>query len=347
MVMKICHVNLASGYHGGENQTLQLIKQQVALGYELTVVANPKSPFIEAVRQLPCRVISASHYFHAHGAKITAGYDLVHVHEGRAIYWALIQKILHGTPYIVTRRIDNPLKKKWLANLAYHQASAVVGLSGDIVAKIHQAYPDLVTHKIPSSPVTYPTDDSTVSDIHKRFEHRFLVIHAANMLQHKGFDVTIEAARILQESNPNIHFALLGDGKARPDLENLAHGLTNITFCGKQSNMGSWFAAADLQVHPSYTEGLGSVILEGLNSGLPVVASRAGGIPDIIEDKISGLLIEPGDSQALADTILTIQSNPELKDSLCTGAQQKLTTFRIEHTAQRYQDIYQTIKSSL
>ncbi|MGO1296234.1 MAG: glycosyltransferase family 4 protein [Vibrio sp.] len=344
--MKICHVNLASGYHGGENQTLQLIKQQAALGYELTVVANPKSPFVEAVRTLPCRVILANHYFAAHAASVTAGCDLVHVHEGRAIYWALIQKLLHGIPYIVTRRIDNPLKKKWLANLAYKKASAVVGLSRDIVAKIQHAYPALSPYKIPSSPVSYPVNDADVTAIRTRFNHTFLVIHAANMLQHKGFDVTIAAARVLQAQNANVHFALLGDGKAREHLEELAQGLTNVRFCGKQSNMGSWFAAADLQVHPSYTEGLGSVILEGLNSGLPVVASRAGGIPDIIEDQVSGVLIEPGDSQALAEAILTLQANPELRDALCTGAQHKLSSFRIEHTAELYQDIYQEVKSS-
>ena len=347
MVMKICHVNLASGYHGGENQTLQLIKQQAALGYELTVVANPKSPFVAAVRALPCRVVLANHYFAAHAASVTADCDLVHVHEGRAIYWALIQKLRHGVPYIVTRRIDNPLKKKWLANIAYRKASAVVGLSRDIVAKIQHAYPQLSPYKIPSSPVTYPIDEAEVNDIRSRFKHRFLVIHAANMLQHKGFDVTIAAARALQEQNANVHFALLGDGKAREQLETLADGLTNVTFCGKQSNMGSWFAAADLQVHPSYTEGLGSVILEGLNSGLPVIASRTGGIPDIIDDHVSGLLIEPGDSQGLAAAIMTVQANPQLRETLCAGAQQKLTSFRIEHTAELYQKIYQEVKSSL
>ena len=51
--MNICHVNLASGYHGGENQTLLLIQQQIKLGYTLTVVANPKSPFFTRVSQLP------------------------------------------------------------------------------------------------------------------------------------------------------------------------------------------------------------------------------------------------------------------------------------------------------
>ncbi|WP_068711455.1 glycosyltransferase family 4 protein [Vibrio tritonius] len=341
--MKICHVNLASGYHGGENQTLQLIKQQITMGYDLTVVANPKSPFAEAIRQLDCRLVLAPHYLRAHQRHITEGCQLIHVHEGRAIYWAWLQNLLFKVPYIVTRRIDNVLKKKWLATKAYSNAKVVIGLSSDIVQKVHDAYPNLHTVKIPSSPVTYPIDPTALEQIQQQFSGKFLVIHAANMLKHKGFDVTIGAAKLLEKSHPDVHFALLGDGKERADLEQLAGAPSNLSFMGKQSNMGTWFAAADMQVHPSYTEGLGSVILEGLHSGLPVVASRAGGIPDIIEDHVSGLLIEPGNSQALASAILAIKDDEPLRETLAAGALEKLQTFKIEHTAMLYQDIYERI----
>ncbi len=167
--MNICHVNLASGYHGGENQTLQLIKQQVKLGYDLTVVANPKSPFADVIRKLNVKLVLATHFTKAHAKSVTQDCSLIHVHEGRAIYWALIQHMLYGTPYVVTRRIDNKLKKKWLANLAYSKASAVVGLSTEIVQRVKDAYPALVTYKIPSSPVTYPVDAQTVQAIKQRF----------------------------------------------------------------------------------------------------------------------------------------------------------------------------------
>lgn len=344
--MNICHVNLASGYHGGENQTLQLIKQQIEMGYQLTVVANPKSPFADAIRQLDCQLVLAKNYFQAHARSVTDGCSLIHVHEGRAIYWALLQNVLHGVPYIVTRRIDNKMKKKLLANMAYRRATAVVGLSREIVRRISEAYPVLTTYQIPSSPVSYPVDETEAASIRQRFENKYLVIHAANMLTHKGFDVTIEAARHLEQSHPEIHFALLGDGKERATLETLATGLSNLSFVGKQSNMGSWFRAADLQVHPSYTEGLGSVILEGMHSGLPVIATNAGGIPDIIEDGVSGRLIEPGDAAALAEAIVQLSQNEALRQRLLTGAQHKLKDFYIEHTALLYQDIYQKVDAS-
>lgn len=345
-MMKICHVNLASGYHGGENQTLQLIKQQLKMGYQLTVVANPKSPFADAIRQLDCKLVLAKNYLLSHRRSVTQGCDLIHVHEGRAIYWALLQHLLYGVPYMVTRRIDNKLKKKWLANVAYSRASAVVGLSDEIVRRIQAAYPDVATYKIPSSPVSYPADAEQVQAIRQQFNNKFLVVHAANMLKHKGFDVTIASAKKLVQSHPDIHFALLGDGKEREHLEQLAGHLPNLSFMGKQNNMGAWFQAADLQVHPSYTEGLGSVILEGMQSGLPVIGSRAGGIPDIIEHQITGLLIEPGDADSLAEAIVTIQQDAELRSRLLAGAKQKLQQFDIRHTALLYQDIYHKVNST-
>ncbi|MGY0616894.1 glycosyltransferase family 4 protein [Vibrio sp. FJH11] len=342
--MNICHVNLASGYHGGENQTLQLIKQQVKLGYHLTVVANPKSPFAEAIRKLDVKLVLATHFTKAHSKSITQDCALIHVHEGRAIYWALIQHMLYGTPYIVTRRIDNALKKKWLANLAYSKAKAVVGLSTEIVQRVNDAYPTVETHKIPSSPVHYPVDENRVESIKLRFAGKFLVIQAANMIKHKGFDVTISAAKKLEEAGLPIQFCLLGDGPERSHLEQQASGLSNISFEGKQSNMGDWFHAADLQIHPSYTEGLGSVILEGMAAGLPVVGSNTGGIPDIIEHDVNGFLIDPGNADELAKYIISLYEDEQKRASFIQNGIKKLEKFDISYTSKQYLELYKKIE---
>ncbi|MGR5340814.1 glycosyltransferase family 4 protein [Vibrio astriarenae] len=341
--MHICHVNLASAYHGGENQTFELIKQQHNDGLTLTVVAKPNSPFANKVTQLGIRVTPVSNVLQGHFRMIPNDCDIVHVHQGRAIYWALIHKFISKTPYIITRRIDNKLKKKWLANIAYSNASAVVGLSTEIVNRIKKAYPSLVTYQIPSSPVSYPVNADKVSLIKAKYAHKFLVIHAANMVKHKGFDVTIAAAKKLAKTNSSVHICLLGDGKNRAELEKSAKDLTNLSFEGKQSSMGDWFEAADLQVHPSYSEGLGSVILEGAKAGLPIVATRAGGIPDIIEHNVNGLLIEPGDANALADTINELSKNKNLCNSLIKNCTYKLKPFLIECTSKQYSEIYRSI----
>lgn len=343
--MNICHVNLASGFSGGERQTLELIKQQLTMGYQLTVVANPKSPLYTEVAQLDCKLVPSSHFLKSHSKDVTSACQLIHVHEGRAIYWALIQSKLHHIPYIVTRRIDNPLKDKWLSKIAYENASTVVGLSREINKQVLLRHPDQETEIIPSSPVSYPFNDADVQLIKEQFKGKFLVIQAANLLAHKGHDVTIEAAKLIASTHPDIHIAILGDGKEREALEQQAKGLANISFEGKQTNMGNWFAAADLLIHPSYSEGLGSVILEAINAELVVIGSNAGGIPDIIEHNHSGLLVEPGDANALAHSIIQIAESSSLRDTLHLGGKQKLAQFDIEHTAIQYQKIYQKVSN--
>lgn len=344
--MKICHVNLASGFSGGERQTLQLIKQQVREGYTLTVVMNPKSELVREVRKLGCKVVLAKHFTNAHRKKITQDCTAIHVHEGRAIYWALIQYLLHGIPYLVTRRIDNPLKNKWLSKLAYNKAAALVGLSREIVSKIEAFNDPSKVYKIPSSPVNYLVDQNKVDQVWNQFRGKFIVIHAANMLKHKGFDVTIAAAKLLGISNPRVQFLLLGDGPERDALEYEARGLTNVSFMGKQKDMGTWFASADLLIHPSYSEGLGSVILEAMGAGLPVIGSDAGGIPDIIDHEVSGLLCEPGNAKQLAKQIDRLENDRSLRRKIQMGGKEKLKQFDIVYTASLYKEIYTQISQS-
>ncbi len=96
-----------------------------------------------------------------------------------------------------------------------------------------------------------------------------------------------------------------------------------------------------IAIKASYTEGLGSVILEGMAAGLPVVGSNAGGIPDIIDNELTGVLIEPGDADALANAITRIAQDTSLRELFVTNGQEKLKTFDINYTANQYVDVYE------
>ena len=339
-MINICHVNLARGFSGGERQTLLLIKQQLREGLRLIVVARQNSPFAREVEKLPCQLITTRHWFTNHKTNLHKLCDLIHVHEGQAVYWALIQNLLYGCPYIITRRIDNPIKSKYFSNLAYQKARALVGLSAEIVKVMQAAHPNKKCLKIPSSPVNYPGNQNKVDQIWSAHGYKFLVIQAGNLLKHKGFDVTLKAARLLQEQGLDMHFLLLGEGPEKEALMKQAEGLKNVSFMGKQNDMGTWFASANLLIHPSYSEGLGSVILEAMAAGLPVIGSRAGGIPDIIDDEQSGLLVQAGDAEALAKAIKRIAESESLRKQLLVGAREKLKSFDITTTTKLYIQLY-------
>jgi len=341
--MSICHVNLASGFSGGERQTLALIKHQLSIGYNLTVVVNPEGPLLNELKPLDCQVITAKNYLFAHKKQSSENCRLIHVHEGRAIYWALIQSKLFNIPYIITRRIDNTLSNKWLSRLAYSNASALIGLSRKIVSLLSEKYRNSEIYVIPSSPILYPINPQKIANLENQFNGKFVVIQAANMLKHKGFAVSVEAASILSKTHPNIHFVFLGDGKERALLESRASALSNITFAGKQSDMGSWFEFADLFIHPSYSEGLGSVILEAIVAGLPVIGSDVGGIPDIIEHEKNGLLIEPGEPKALVKAILKMYEDKTAVARYKKNNEVKLKEFSIASSAKKYQQLYNNL----
>lgn len=349
--MKICHVNLARGFSGSERQTLLLIKQQLREGLKLIVVARQNSPFAREVEKLPCQLINTRHWFTNHKTNLRKLCDLIHVHEGQAVYWALIQNLLYGCPYIITRRIDKPLKNKYFSNLAYQRAKALVGLSSEIIKVMQACHPAKKCVKIPSSPINYPVNQNKVDQVWSAHGYKFLIIQAGNLLKQKGFDVTLEAARLIQENTQedaqeqasSVHFLLLGNGPEKDALSKQAQGLNNVSFMGKQDDMGTWFASANLLIHPSYSEGLGSVILEAMAAGLPVIGTRAGGIPDIIEDEYSGLLIEAGNAEALAKAIRRIAGSESLRKQLQVGAREKLKDFDINYTTKLYIQLYEDL----
>jgi glycosyltransferase involved in cell wall biosynthesis len=107
---------------------------------------------------------------------------------------------------------------------------------------------------------------------------------------------------------------LCGDGQCRRELEALVMRLgveKQCRFLGFRRDLGEIFRAMDLMVLPSLTEGLPNVVLEAFAEAKPVVATSVGGVPEIVEDGVSGLLVPPGDSGALADATIRLLLAPD------------------------------------
>lgn len=338
--MKICFSNLASGYSGGENQTFLLAKELFNRGIELVAVSNPNSLLTDKFSNLGVPVIEAANPLSGHFQSYLKGVSLVHAHDGRAVHWAALHHWL-GTPYLITRRIDNPIKARFLTKLNYSRASALVGISSKICQVLEEFTGSSTVHLIPSSPVKYPFDEETIRGKRSLYKNKFIVIQAASLLEHKGFDISIKAAKIL--SNHGICFLFLGEGPFEKELRNLAEDVPNIVFLGKQKDMGNWFQIADCLILPSRNEGLGSVLLEAMEAGTPVIGTSVGGIPDIIKDQTTGLLIPPSSPEALANAILRLKTEPQLRNDLSYHASEFVRTLSIDKMAERYIQLYQEI----
>ncbi len=151
------------------------------------------------------------------------------------------------------------------------------------------------------------------------------VLHVANMNSEvKGHEVLIEAARLISANLGDIHFILIGDGPLRSGLENQARKakLEDVVhFVGRRNDTPELLACADLFLFPSLAEGMPNALLEAAAAGLPIVATSVGGIPEIIENGLNGMLVPPGNSQALADASIRLLTDHELSARLGRAAQ--------------------------
>lgn len=341
--MQICHVNLAKGFSGGERQTLNLIRSLAAQGVEQWVVIRPDSSLNDKLAGLNVTVVHAKHHLLGHHRRWLPKSVMLHAHDGKAVYWCALQGLLHGNRYIITRRVDNKLKSSALTRLAYRNAATVVGLSRAIEAQILTLDNRITTRVIPSSFSTFAADPQRVAEIQAQYPDKILIGQVGKLLHHKGYHLTIEVARRLAKTHPQLQFLFLGSGKDESQLKQQAQGIDNIEFLGHCDDIGNYLAAMKLMLFPSLNEGLGSTVLEAWQHDTPVIGANAGGIPDMIVDGQTGLLVEPGDDQAIERALLTLLADESLQQQLAAGAKERLRDFSPQSVCERYLALYNSL----
>lgn len=173
----------------------------------------------------------------------------------------------------------------------------------------------------------------------------FLVGGVGRLVRIKDYLTLLKAARVALQRGKNLSLVLAGSG---PELSGLVDfvrqtpelaGRTN--FIGVSANVPELLNALDVLVLPSLKEGMSNTLLEGMATGLPLLATAVGGNPEIIEDTKNGFLFSPGDSHALADQLCTLADSPELCRLMGeAGRRRALGHFSLDHMLQQYRDLY-------
>jgi glycosyltransferase involved in cell wall biosynthesis len=147
-------------------------------------------------------------------------------------------------------------------------------------------------------------------------------------------------------SKRKILFALIGDGQQERSLKSKVKSLKledKILFTGDISQSWRYLKAFDAFTLPSVKEGLPYTILEAMAAGLPIVAAKVGGIPEMVHDNINGFLIKPRDAEALAEKILQILENPDLAKYFSQNSLLKIKEFSLQKMLQKTQEQYKDI----
>ena len=154
-----------------------------------------------------------------------------------------------------------------------------------------------------------------------------LVLAVSVLREGKGMEVLVEAARRVAQAAPETRFAVAGDGPLRGALEarSAAAGLGDrLRWLGFRRDVASLLAAADVFVQPSLDDALPTALLEAMAAGLSPVATDAGGIPEVVEQGSTGLLVPAGDADSLARALIRLASRPEERATLGGRAQRRV-----------------------
>ena len=278
--------------------------------------------------------------------------DLVHLNEywWTPVVW-LAARLKHVPCVVHIRQQIEPkkIKQYWLdrphrlltVSKDIQRVVVDAGIPSDRVEVMYSGF-----HR---SRVRLDVDGRTIRHRYYLKETQPVIGTVANLFPRKGYEFLIHAISELRPMVPDLHCFIVGegDGAYRERLTCLARelGITaSVTFAGFQRGVDEMISAFDVFVLPSVLEGFGLVLLEAMALGKAVVASRVGGIPEIVRDGITGLLVPPRDSSQLASAILTLLRDPSLRKTMGEAGQQRVAAcFSIDQTLSTLYNVYRSV----
>lgn len=272
-------------------------------------------------------------------------YDLVHAHFG--FYSGLLPAIFKKRPLVITFHGSDAQIDIHRSRL-YKALQVFVVKRADRLIAVSRSTADALVRDLGADPAKVSVISSGVrTDIFRPMDRAYcranlgiepnekVVIFVGQLNDLKGVDLLFEAASRLS----HVQFVLVGDGF-------LKHGPFNCRFLGPRPNeeIPELLCAADVLALPSRSEGTPVAILESFACGIPVVASRVGGIPDVVRDGYNGYLIEPGDVDALVDRLKRILEDTEKAQNMgMAGRELVAAHYDSRHLARRIFEVYQDL----
>ena len=368
------HVDGERGFRGGERQLLYLAAALRARGRRNVVYARAGEELeAEAKRQgFETRALP----FWAEWDPVSAWRlaadarregAAIHAHTGHAAGLGALAS-LGGVPFVAHRRVDFPVGT--LARvLKYGRAGKTVAVSAAISKILREA--GLPSNKIAVVPDGIPStsEESAWAQIEadrykppsteQRNDYRRLlreefsldpamtwVGNLAALVPHKDHDTLIAAAVIVLLKRPKTRFLIAGRGTEEARLfESVKRmGLVGkVVLAGHRPDPLPLLKALDVYVQSSWGEGMGSVLIEAAACGVPIAATAAGGIPEVVEDGATGLLVPPRDAEALAEAIVRLSDDRALARRLSAAGLERLPRFGLTRMAADLEKIYDSL----
>lgn len=182
----------------------------------------------------------------------------------------------------------------------------------------------------------FPVDDSATEGT--AHPPPFVVVVLSRLVYEKGIDVFLKALPTLVREHPEILVVVAGEGPMKEELENLALSLKiqdHLRFLGYNHHPEELLAGSDLFVLPSRSEGFGFSLLEAMAAGKAVVSTRVGGVPELVLDGETGLLVPPEDPYALAEAVKALLANRKRREEFGRNGRKRVTALFSEEEAKK------------
>lgn len=374
--LKILHIHTLPVISGSGIHTLITMKGLDKAKYEVEFACRPGGPLVDEVTKfgIPFRPIrhllqpvepynDIAALFELIGLLKKQRYDIVHTHNSKAGFIGRLAAKIAGVPIIVHtihgfsfHEYENPPRQflfTILERIAAQFADALITVSGPLKAwglklgigkedkyitiydgiEIGKFRVDFDTH-IKRQEFGIKPDDLVIGAVSKLWEG-------------KGLEYVLEALKMVSLKIPNVKLMFVGEGYLREKLEGLTEEWQlkeKVIFTGFRTDIPEITALFDIAVLASFFEGLGRVLLEAMAAGKPVVATRVGGIVDVVDDGKTGILVPPADSEALAEALLTLLSNAGLRRKMGEAGRKKIDAkFSDTHMVDQIEGLYEEL----
>jgi glycosyltransferase involved in cell wall biosynthesis len=372
--MKILHVIDSGGLYGAEVMLLNLMQEQMRAGDEplLASIGDPglpEKPIETAAKKLG---INVAKYLMRPGPNFVGALtvlrfawaehvDVLHSHGYKGnILFGFIPRALRKIPMVSTLHgwtwsggFSRMLLYEWFDSLSFSCIDRVILVNAAMkdhprLKNRHGLSLEVVPNGIPvHADVPSDTPDSLNQTILDFCRRSFTIGAIGRLSPEKGFLLLIEVVAALVARGADIQLVILGEGGLRNGLEEAVrkYGIENrVLMPGYVPDAKRYLPLFNLFAMPSLTEGLPMVLLEAMHASVPIVATKVGGIPEVLKDGKCGILVDPGSHESLALALQTALNNPNEAAERVTAAHQRvLADYSSSAMASKYQKIYRDV----
>jgi L-malate glycosyltransferase len=328
------HVDTARSWRGGQNQVLVTVLGLRALGHRTALVAHPTGELrrraeegLDLIPLAPRAEMDLAAAWRLSRVLKQLKPDIVHAHDPHGVAMASIALSMSTLPrqprLVASRRVDFHMRRSALSRWKYRQVDCFICASEAIrQIVVSDGIPDHRTVTVHEGIDLGRVAAAPPAELHTELwlpHEAPLVGNVAALVPHKGQRHLVDAAALVLPKQPDARFIIAGEGELRPSLEHQIrqhHLEKHVILAGFRTDILSLHKAFDIFAMSSVTEGLGTSILDAMACGKPVVATTAGGIPEVVADGETGLLVPPRDAAAMASAIIRLLADGSLRERM-------------------------------